>query len=243
MERLTQKTALIIGGASGIGLKIAERFASEGARVIITSRRQDALDAAILGIGHNAVGIVADAANQDEIAQQISVIGKQYGKLDVLVINAGTSAYSELETVTPEHFDQIFGLNVRSPVFAAQAAVSFMPPGSSIVLIGSIAGMIGTVGYGTYGASKAAIRAFARSWANELAPKGIRVNVVSPGPIDTAMFDAVSDDLRKTLTDLIPAGRLGRPEEVASAALFLASDEAGFIVGAELCVDGGMAQV
>nr|WP_245835359.1 SDR family oxidoreductase [Thalassospira mesophila] len=133
--------------------------------------------------------------------------------------------------------------NVRAPIFAAQAAVPLMPQGGSIVLIGSIAGMIGTVGYGTYGASKAAIRAFARTWAHELAPRGIRVNVVSPGPIDTAMFAAVSNDVRQSLTRLIPAGRLGRPEEVASAALFLASDEASFIVGAELCVDGGMAQV
>jgi NAD(P)-dependent dehydrogenase (short-subunit alcohol dehydrogenase family) len=161
----------------------------------------------------------------------------------VLVVNAGISEFSTLGTITPDHFDRAFGLNVRSLAFATQEAIDLMPDGGTVVLIGSIAGMIGTKGYGVYGAGKAAVRAFARTWANELAPRNIRVNVVSPGPVDTAMFDAVTDEVREALTKLIPLGRLGRPEEVAAAALFLASDESSFITGAELCIDGGMAQV
>ena len=140
-------------------------------------------------------------------------------------------------------FDRTFGLNVRALVFAAQGAVDLLPAGATIVLVGSIADAIGTKGYGVYGASKAAVRSFARTWANELAPRGIRVNVVSPGPTDTAMMADVSVEMRAALTQLIPLGRLGRPDEVAAAALFLASDESSFVTGAELCVDGGAAQV
>lgn len=243
MKRLTQKTALIIGGASGIGLAIATRFAAEDATVIITGRKQQSLDDACRAIGDNCHAILADASDPAAFAGVMDVVAKDHGRLDILVINAGMSGYGALESLDADHFDSIFGLNVRAPVFAVQAAVPLMSQGGSIVLIGSIAGMVGIKGYGTYGASKAAIRSFARSWAAELAPKGIRVNVVSPGPIDTAMFDAVSDEMRQSLTAQIPAGRLGRPEEVASAALYLASDEAAFVVGAELCIDGGMAQV
>lgn len=145
--------------------------------------------------------------------------------------------------VSEELFDQTFGLNVRAMLFAAQGAIDLMTTGGAIVLVGSIADVVGTKGYGVYGASKAAVRSFARTWANELAPRGIRVNVVSPGPTDTAMFDKASEELRKAVTSLIPLGRLGKPDEVASAALFLASEESSFTTGAELCVDGGAAQV
>ena len=141
------------------------------------------------------------------------------------------------------NYSDTFGLNVRALVFATKKAAELMPSGGAVVLVGSIAGDIGTRGYGVYGATKAAVRAFARTWAKELAPRGIRVNVVSPGPTDTAMFEAVTDDVRAGLTGLIPLGRLGRPEEVAAAVNFLAGPESSFVTGAELCVDGGMAQV
>jgi len=154
-----------------------------------------------------------------------------------------TQEHATLDQVTQEHFDRTFGLNVWSLLFASQAGAGLMGAGGAIVLIGSIAGMIGTAGFGVYGASKAAVRSFARTWANELAPRGIRVNVVSPGPVDTALFASVPADMRDALTKLIPLGRLGRPEEVAAAALILGSDESSFVTGAELCVDGGMAQV
>ena len=161
----------------------------------------------------------------------------------MLVVDAGQSEYAPLEDIAEDHFDRTFGLNVTSLVLAAQGAVDMMQPGGTIVLIGSIAGDIGTKGYGVSGATKAAVRSFTRTWANELAPKGIRVNVVSPEPTDTAMMAAASQEIRDALSNMIPLGRMGRPEGVAAAVLFLASDESSFTTGAELAVDGGMAQV
>ncbi len=163
--------------------------------------------------------------------------------IDVLVLNAGISEFSLLGDITEELFDRIFGLNMRSTLFAAQGALDLIQPGESIVLIGSIADAVGVKGYGVYSASKAAVRSFTRTWANELAPRNIRVNVVSPGPTDTAMMADTTPEVRAALTGMIPLGRLGRPEEVAAAALFLASDESSFTTGAELCVDGGATQV
>jgi NAD(P)-dependent dehydrogenase (short-subunit alcohol dehydrogenase family) len=185
----------------------------------------------------------ADAGSLADLEQVFARVRSKEGRIDVLVVNAGISEFATLGGIGEDHFDRTFGLNVRSLVFAAQGAVDLMSMGGTIVLIGSIAGDIGTKGYGVYGATKAAVRSFARTWANELAPRGVRVNVVSPGPTDTAMFANVSDKVRETLTRLIPLGRLGRPEEVAAAALFLASDESSFVTGAEIPVDGGMVQV
>lgn len=243
MNRLSNKVAVVIGGNSGIGQAIATRFASEGATVFATGRKSSAAQP----LAENNDGAVhhirADAGNLDALQQVFSEVRSERGRVDVLVVNSGIAEFSTLDTITPDHFDRTFGLNVRSLLFAMQGAIELMSEGGTVILIGSIAGMIGTKGYGAYGASKAAVRAFARTWANELAPKGIRVNVVSPGPIDTAMFDAVSDEVREALANLIPLGRLGEPEEVAAAALFLASDESSFITGAELCIDGGMAQI
>jgi NAD(P)-dependent dehydrogenase (short-subunit alcohol dehydrogenase family) len=172
-----------------------------------------------------------------------AAVRSEAGQVDVLAVNAGISEFATLDIVDGDHFDRTFGLNVRSLLFATKAATAIMPDGGAVVLVGSIAGEIGTKSYGVYGATKAAVRAFARTWANELASRGIRVNVVAPGPTDTAMFAAASDEVRETLTQLIPLGRMGRADEVASAALFLASDESSFITGAELPIDGGMAQV
>src|SRR3954469_17691785 len=180
--------------------------------------------------------IRADAADLRDLERVFTTVRSERSRLDILVVNAGLSEQAILDQVTQEHFDRTFGLNVRALLFASQAGASMMGPGGAIVLIGSIAGTIGTAGYGVYGASKAAVRSFARTWANELAPKGIRVNVVSPGPVDTAMFASVSADVRDALAKVIPLGRLGRPEEVAAAALFLASDESSFVTGTELCV-------
>ncbi|WP_336487498.1 SDR family NAD(P)-dependent oxidoreductase [Methylobacterium nigriterrae] len=243
MERLKNKAALVIGGASGIGRAIVDRFSREGADVFVTGRREADLPAVARPDGARIRAIRADAADLHDLKRVFATVRSECGRLDILVVNAGLSEPATLDEVTRGHFDRTFGLNVRALLFASQAGAAAMGAGGSIVLIGSIAGMIGTAGYGVYGASKAAVRSFARTWAGELAPKGIRVNVVSPGPVDTAMFASVSADMREALTKLIPLARLGRPEEVAAAALFLASDESSFVTGTELCVDGGMAQV
>lgn len=241
--KLEAKVALVIGGASGIGLAIAQRFSAEGAQVYLTGRRQPDLDAAVARIGLGAKAFRADAGHVQDLRDIAAALQESAGRVDTLVINAGLSEFSRIEDVTEGFFDRQIGLNVRALLFAVQSVLPLMGPGSTIVLVGSIAAELGTEGYGVYGASKAAVRSLARTWTTELAPRGIRVNVVSPGPTDTAMFASVSDDVRTTLADKIPLGRLGRPEEIAAAALFLASGESSFIAGADLPVDGGLAQV
>ncbi len=242
MSRLANKVALVIGGVGGIGGAISQRFAREGAQVYATSRKGEESKSEAEGSGSIRV-IQADASEKADLQRVLAQIRSEQGRIDVLVVNAGLSEYAPLEEISEDHFDRTFGLNVRSLVFAVQGAVDLMQPGGTIVLIGSIAGDIGTKGYGVYGATKAAVRSFTRTWANELAPKGIRVNVVSPGPTDTAMMASASQEVRDALSGMIPLGRMGRPDEVAAAALFLASDESSFTTGAELAVDGGMAQV
>lgn len=241
MSILSAKVAVVIGGHGGIGGAIAERFATEGATVYASSRRTQARDVE-RGAGR-LLERSLDASDVTALAAFFDSVRREAGRVDVLVVNAGLSEFAPLETLTAEHFDRTFALNVRALLFATQAATAIMPAGGTIVLIGSIAAAIGTPGYGVYGASKAAVRAFARTWANELAPRNIRVNVVAPGPTDTAMMAATSAEVREQLNRLIPLGRMARVEEVASAALFLASDQSSFITGAELTVDGGMAQV
>ena len=241
MSKLTGKVAVVIGGRDGIGGAIVQRFAVEGATVYATSRRAEQSETT-----HGKGAVRArrvDASDPADIKAFFASVEREAGQVDVLAVNAGIAEFATLDTVEDDHIDRTLGLNVRSLLFATKAATAIMPQGGAVVLVGSIAGAIGTRGYGVYGASKAAVRSFARTWANELAPRGIRVNVVAPGPIDTAMFAAASDEVRETLTKLIPLGRMGRAEEVASAALFLATDESSFITGAELPVDGGMAQV
>lgn len=241
MSRLSGKIAVVVGGHGGIGGAIAERFAAEGATVYATSRRAEEGEVE-LGAGRLRARRV-DAADPTALAAFFAAVGSEAGRVDLLAVNAGISEFATLDDVGEDHFDRIFALNVRALLFAAKAATAIMPDGGSIVLVGSIADAIGIKGYGVYGATKAAVRSFARTWANELAPRNIRVNVVAPGPTDTAMMAATSDEVRETLTKLIPLGRMGRADEVASAALFLASDQSSFITGAELPVDGGMAQV
>ncbi|OON38619.1 oxidoreductase [Izhakiella australiensis] len=243
MSRLENKIALVLGGAKGIGLAISSRFAAEGATTWFTSRNAQDLQLARQQIGDRGHPLQAELEQPQALEQLMAQVDQQHGRLDVLVINAGMSEYATLESVSPEDFDRHFSLNVRSPLFALQAALPLLKPGASVVLIGSIAASIGTPGYGVYGATKAALRSFARSWTSELAARGIRINVVAPGPIDTAMFASVSDEMREAIVSRIPAGRMGKASEVANAALFLASDESSFIAGGELCVDGGMTQV
>ncbi len=236
--KLEDKISVVIGGGSGIGAAIAARFAAEGSIVYATSRKPF-----VSPDEGRIIPVVADAGLASDVKQLYDRVRDERGGIDVLVLNAGMSEYAELGGISEDLYDRIFDLNVRSLLFAAQNALELIPDNGSIVLIGSIADAIGPKGYGVYSASKSAVRSFARTWANELAPRGIRVNVVSPGPTDTAMMAATTDEVRAALTGMIPLGRLGRPDEVASAALFLASSESSFTTGAELCVDGGATQI
>ena len=243
MSRLDGKIAVVTGGSSGIGLATARRFVKEGAYVFITGRRQAELDRAVALIGKHVEAVQGDATRSADLDRLYRTVMASKGRLDILVANSGFSEAAKLDVTTEEHFDKTFGLNARATLFTVQKALPLMARGGTIVLIGSIAGSIGTPGYGAYGATKAATRSYARTWTNELASRGIRVNTLSAGPIDTPMMAGATEEVRNTLGGLIPLGRMGRPEEVAAAALFLASDESSFIAGAELCIDGGMSQV
>jgi NAD(P)-dependent dehydrogenase (short-subunit alcohol dehydrogenase family) len=240
---MNNKVALVVGGAKGIGLAIAERLFAEGANVFITSRRGEDAEKAAKGIGNGAVGLSADASSPEDMVVAVETVRRACGRIDALVLNAGLSEPSQIAEITPEHFDRHFDVNVRGMVFGLQAALPAMTEGGSVVLVGSIAGNAGYPAYGTYCATKAAVRSYARTWTAELAPKGIRVNVVAPGPTDTDMMAAVAEDTRAAIVAPIPMGRMARPSEVAAAALFLLSDDASYIAGAELCVDGGLRQV
>lgn len=240
MLKLEGKIALVTGGGSGIGLAVARRFAQEGAYVFITGRRETQLAEALRLIGGRVEAIAGDLTNAADRARLFETIQAKAGRLDVLVNSSGVAEYANLAETTEEHFDRAFNLNVRAMVFTVQQAIQYMGQGAAIVLIGSIAGAMANPGYATYSATKAAVRSYGRTWNTELAPRGIRVNTISPGPIDTPMLAQISDEFRQTLSAQIPAKRMGNPDEVAAAALFLASDESSYVSGAELVIDGGM---
>ncbi|MFF3752453.1 SDR family NAD(P)-dependent oxidoreductase [Streptomyces sp. NPDC002018] len=237
------KIALITGGSSGMALATAERFVEEGALVYITGRRQQLLDDAVRRLGPRLRGISVDAAELEDIEMLFTTIAAEAGRLDILYASAGIGSLQEpLAEVTPAGFDEVFGLNVRGTLFAAQRAAALMTEGGSIILNGSAAAEKAMPGSSLYAASKAALRSFARVWSAELSGRGIRVNVLHPGPIDTPALERLSPEARNHLVSLTTLGRLGQAREVAGAVLFLASADAGFVSGTELFVSGGMGQ-
>ncbi len=245
---LQDKIALLTGGTSGIGLATAQELAAQGARVFITGRRQAELDAAVASIGATATGIRADAAQLSDLDAVYAQIARQAGRLDILFANAGGGDMLPLGAITEEHFDRIFSTNVRGVLFTVQKALPLLSDKASVIVTGSTAAIQGTPGFSVYSASKAAVRNFARSWALDVKDRGIRINVVSPGPVQTpGLGGLVPEDQRQGLFDAlaaqVPLGRLGEPGEIGKVVAFLASDAASFINAAELFVDGGMAQV
>ncbi|MFF4909287.1 glucose 1-dehydrogenase [Streptomyces sp. NPDC001260] len=249
MGQLDGKTVVITGGTSGIGLATAQRFAQEGAHVYITGRRKETLDQAAELIGGNVTPVQADSANLADLDRLYATVADAGHRIDVLFANAGGGEFAPLDQVTEEHYDSTFDSNVKGTLFTVQKALPHLVDGASVILTGSIAGVSGDPAFGVYGASKAAIRSFSRTWANELSGRGIRVNTISPGPITTPGVNGLAADeegaeqLRKTLAGIVPLGRMGQPEEVAALALFLATDQASFITGTEIFVDGGAKQV
>ncbi|MDK9607550.1 SDR family NAD(P)-dependent oxidoreductase [Lelliottia wanjuensis] len=245
---LSDKIALVTGGSTGIGLASAQELAAQGAKVYITGRRQQELDAAIALIGTSAKGIRADVSRLDDLDKVYAQIAEESGRLDILFANAGGGDMLALGAITEEHFDRIFGINVRGVLFTVQKALPLLGAGSSIILTASTVSVKGTANFSVYSASKAAVRNFARSWALDLQGRGIRVNVVSPGPVKTpGLGGLVAEEERQGLFDAlatqVPLGRIGEPAEVGKAVAFLASDAASFINAIELFVDGGMAQI
>jgi len=243
MGKLEGKVAVITAATSGMALATAKLFVEEGAYVFITGRRKDKLDEAVKLIGRNVTGVQGDAANLADLDRLYETVKREKGKIDILFASAGRGELLKLEDVTEEHFDQIFGVNVRGTLFTVQKALPLFNNNGSIFLNGSIASIKGFPDFSVYSASKAAVRSFARTWLLELKDRGIRVNVLSPGTIDTAILDPLGEEAKEMFKSLIPRGEMGRPEEIATVALFLASSDSSFVNGVELFVDGGTAQV
>ncbi|MGX1675303.1 SDR family oxidoreductase [Streptomyces sp. NPDC055400] len=249
MGQLDGKTAVVTGGNSGIGLATATRFAREGAHVFITGRRQEALDAALVEIGGKATAVQGDVANLADIDRLYAAVAEQGRSIDVLFANAGGGEFAALEQVTEEHFDATFNTNVRGMLFTVQKAIPLLNDGASVILTGSTAATSGGAAFGVYAASKAAVRSFSRTWANELSGRAIRVNTLVPGSIVTPGITGLAADadqaakMRDVFASQIPLGRMGHPDEAAAAALFLAGSESSFVTGSELFVDGGLNQI
>jgi NAD(P)-dependent dehydrogenase (short-subunit alcohol dehydrogenase family) len=243
MGKLQGKSAVITGGTAGIGLAAAKLFVAEGAYVFVTGRRQKELDDAVQEIGDNVFGVQGDAANLADLDRLYETVKAVRGHIDIVFANAGLGEFAPLEGVTEEHFEKIFNINVKGTLFTVQKALPVMRDGGSIILTGSVASAKGTPAFAVYGASKAAIRNFVRGWTVELKDRRIRSNVLSPGPIATQLTAAQPQEVIEKIASTIPMGRMGEPDEVAKAALFLASDDSSFVTGIELFVDGGRAQI
>src|SRR6476646_1649854 len=247
MGKLEGKVAVITGGSSGIGLATAQRFVEDGAYVFITGRRQTEVDKAINKIGKNVTGVQGDVSNLEDLDRLYETVKQQKGQIDILFANAGIIGLLPLGSITEDHFDKIFNVNVKGLLFTVQKALPLFQNGGSIILSTSIAGSKGFEGSSVYSATKAAIRSFARSWTVDLKHRKIRVNAISPGPIDTPMTSSMvkseelGEQLKTNLVNAVPLGRMGNPDEVAKAASFLASDDSGYVTGIELFVDGGQA--
>ncbi len=247
-ERFKNKVVVVTGGTSGIGLATAREFASEGASVFITGRRQDALDAAVKGSNGKITGVRADASSLEDLDRLYDAVQQKHSHIDVLFANAGGGEFGALGAITEEHFDKTFATNVKGVLFTVQKALPLLRDGGAIVLTSSTTSVSGTPAFSVYSATKAAVRNFARNWMLDLKDRRIRVNAISPGVTDTAGLNELfgggdqAENVKKSLTDLIPAGRVGQPTEIAKAVLFLASDDASFINGVELFVDGGQMQ-
>jgi NAD(P)-dependent dehydrogenase (short-subunit alcohol dehydrogenase family) len=249
VQVLQGKIAVITGGSSGIGLATARRFVEEGAFVFITGRRQAELDKAAKEIGKNVVAVKCDVSKLEDLDRLYEEVAVRKGKIDVLFANAGIVETVETPAATPEHFDRTFDTNARGAYFTVQKALPLLNDGASIILTGSAVWQKGMPIYATYAATKAALRSYVRTWAAEFAARGIRANVISPGPVETPIFDAqfstkeAADALREQFKASVPLHRLGLPEEIASAALFLASKESSYVTGIDLPVDGGLVSV
>jgi len=249
MKRLEGKVALVTGGTSGIGLATAKHFVAEGAYVFITGRRQTELDAAVEAIGKNVIGVQSDVSQMEDLDRLFATIEKEQGHLDVLFANAGGGEIAPLGAITEEHFDKTFNTNVKGLLFTVQKALPLLPEGASIILTASITSIKGTPAFSVYSATKAAVRSFARNWTLDLKERQIRVNAISPGVVPTPGYDhlGLNDEQLQEFIDsqavTIPLGRVGTPDEIAKAVVFLASDDSSFVNGIELFVDGGMAQI
>ena len=248
-NKLEGKIAVITGGNSGIGLATAKRFVSDGAYVFITGRRQNELDAAVSEIGKNVTGIQGDVSNLADLDRLYNTVKDQKGHLDILFANAGIGEFVPLGEISEAHFDKIFGINVKGVLFSVQKALPLFQDGGSIILNASVNASKGIEAFSVYSATKAAVRSFARTWTVDLKHRKIRVNAISPGPIDTPSFNGLNqskeeiEQLKKSLITSVPMGRMGSPDEIAKVVSFLASDESSFVTGIELFVDGGMAQI
>ena len=248
-SKLEGKIAIITGGNSGIGLATAKRFVSEGAHVFIFGRRQNEIDAAVSEIGKNVVGIQGDVSNLADLDRLFDVVKDEKGHLDILFANAGIAQFAPLGEISEEHFDKIFRINVKGLLFTVQKALHILEDGGSIILNASIGSSKGVGGSSVYSATKAAVRSFARTWTVDLKDRKIRVNAISPGPIDTPIFSSITQNeeqsvlFKKNVVNAVPMNRMGSPDEVAKAVSFLASDESSYVTGIELFVDGGLAQI
>jgi NAD(P)-dependent dehydrogenase (short-subunit alcohol dehydrogenase family) len=249
MKRLEGKVALVTGGNSGIGLATAKQFVAEGAYVFITGRRQAELDAAVNALGENIRGVQSDVSNLADLDRLFATIQQEQGHLDVVFANAGVGEIAPLGSITEEQFDRTFNVNVKGLLFTVQKALPLLPEGASIILNASITSIKGTPAFSVYSATKAAVRSFARNWILDLKERKIRVNAISPGVVPTPGYDhlGLNDQQLQEFIDsqavTIPLGRVGTPDEIAKAVVFLASDDSSFVNGIELFVDGGMAQI